>query len=617
MAAWSQQKIGSTAAAWVVRAGLAAGLALPLVACGTAETAPTAATSDSQEAPDGSAADGQGQDGAQDAAPSDGAAADATDGADPEVLSDVGLAELPSDDGGANLDSAIDLDTAIELDTAIDPDSTGNPDGATIADAANSDAAADAVDAAADVSKVTCTPGVQSCEGPKLKSCLPKGDGYVLSNCFPGTTCSNGKCVAVANNLIIAFDTSGSMSEAVKVGGVNKCTSGYTTWPDCEYVKAEYATGCTRMGVSKYVFKQALSKIDESLVHMAMLRFPQKVSANISSSCTSGGYSGSSTISGDGGQQSIGPTDPPWFWTGLQEIMCVPFPKNKAETVKDAMTLWMDGLETKGPPANPELRPNGGTPIGKTLFYVGEYIRNMVVIDGKPCSDDASCGNVNYVCKDSVCVDPNRSCRETVVVLFTDGGEGNSNSFFAPWVQAKRLGTGLGCKTDGDCVGGATCQTFKSCTGVSGNLTKCLADSDCKSGSKCTDATQCMPTEEVTGWYCSKGMAPCLPDAQPGSPAHCAGGQCVQDPRMALTAKATKDQDNVLRSFDGKPFQVRVIVVDISGDVSASAVKGSASIAIAGAGKLLGADASDPQAMISTLNSAFDIKHKKVCGITQ
>ena len=86
---------------------------------------------------------------------------------------------------------------------------------------------------------------------------------------------------------------------------------------------------------------------------------------------------------------------------------------------------------------------------------------------------------------------------------------------------------------------------------------------------------------------------------------------------MGLTAKATNDQDNVLRSFDGKPFQVRVIIVDISGDVSANAVKGSASIAIAGAGKLLGADASDPQAMITTLNSAFDIKHKKVCGITQ
>jgi hypothetical protein len=83
---------------------------------------------------------------------------------------------------------------------------------------------------------------------------------------------------------------------------------------------------------------------------------------------------------------------------------------------------------------------------------------------------------------------------------------------------------------------------------------------------------------------------------------------------MALYAKATKDEDNVLRSFDGKPFQVRVIVVDISGSANASDIKGSASIAIAGAGKLLGADASDPQALISTLDSAFDIKQKKVCG---
>ena len=65
---------------------------------------------------------------------------------------------------------------------------------------------------------------------------------------------------------------------------------------------------------------------------------------------------------------------------------------------------------------------------------------------------------------------------------------------------------------------------------------------------------------------------------------------------MALYAKATKDEDNVLRSFDGKAFQVRVIVVDISGSTNVSDIKGSASIAIAGAGKLLGADASDPTA---------------------
>lgn len=532
---------------------------------------------------------------------------------------DAALQDLGSDSAADSqlLDTAVDIELDIGDDTtAAVSDAIALSDAASQgADAASADAGGDAaVDAASDVSVITCTPGAQTCEGAKLKTCLPKGGGYVLSNCFPGTTCYEGKCVAVANNLIIAFDSSGSMTDAVKVGGVAKCSGNYNSWPDCEYVKPEYATGCTRMGVSKYVFKQALSKIDESLVHMALFRFPQKVNSSISSSCSSGGYSGNSSISGDGSQQSIGPTDPAWFWNGLAEIMCVGFPKDKAEKVKDSMVLWMDGKESKGPPVDPELRATGGTPIGKTLFYIGEYIKNRVVIGGKPCTDDASCGNVNYQCKAGKCADPNRSCRETVVVLFTDGGESNSNSFFAPWVQAKRLGTGLGCKVDGDCVGGASCQNFKSCINNAGNLTKCISDSDCKTGSKCTEATQCMPKEEVTGWYCSKGMAPCLPDALPGSAAHCAGGQCVQDPRMALYAKATKDEDNVLRSFDGKPFQVRVIVVDISGSTNASDIKGSASIAIAGAGKLLGADASDPQALISTLDSAFDIKQKKVCG---
>lgn len=523
--------------------------------------------------------------------------------------------------GDDSADAAAELgggDDSAALDGAAPDGDDALSDALPLADASSPDGdtgdAVDAVDAAGDASAVTCTPGTQTCEGAKLKTCLPKGGGYVLSNCFPGTTCYDGKCIAVANNLIIAFDSSGSMTDAVKVGGVAKCSGNYNQWPDCEYVKPEYATGCTRMGVSKYVFKQALTKIDEALVHMALFRFPQKINASISSSCSSGGYSGNSTISGDGSQQAIGPTDPPWFWNGLGEILCVGFPKDKTEKVKDAMVSWMDGKESKGPPVDPELRATGGTPIGKTLFYIGEYIKNRVVIDGKPCSDDASCGNVNYQCKAGKCVDPNRSCRETVVVLFTDGGESNSNSFFAPWVQAKRLGTGLACKVDGDCVGGATCQKFGACVNNAGNLTKCINDSDCKTGSKCQETTQCMPKEEVTGWYCSKGMAPCLPDAQPGSAAACTAGQCVQDPRMGLTAKANKDEDNVLRSFDGKPFQVRVVVVDISGSTNPSDVKGSASIAIAGAGKLLGADASDPQALITTLDSAFDIKQKKVCG---
>lgn len=540
-------------------------------------------------------------------------ATDSSAAADAMARSDLGAADQ---DAAAPADvAAVDAqEPDVGLADSEAPDSTVTDAApADIAPASDGAAAADAADIAGDVSEVKCTPGEKACEGPKLKSCLPKGNGWSISNCYPGTTCGGGKCIPVAANLIIAFDTSGSMSDPVKQGGVNKCPSGYSTWPDCEYTDPKFAGGCTRMGVSKAVFKQALSKIDESLVHMALFRFPQTSSSTSFPTCESGYYNGNDKITADNGAQSVGDASPLWYWNGLKEIMCVPFPPNAATNVKDAMALWMDGKESKGPPANPELRPDGSTPLGKTMFYLGEYIRNRVVIDGRECTDDESCHNVNYHCQAGKCVDPNRSCRETVVVLFTDGGESNSNSFFAPWVQAKRLAMGLGCDTDADCSGGATCQSIKNCKNDKGILVNCLADSDCAKGGKCLANTLCLPKETITGFFCSKGLTPCVPGAAVGDAAFC-DGVCVPDPRPGLVVKASNMADNVLRSPDGKPFSVKVIVVDISGSTSASDISGSASIAISGGGKLLGADAGDPDALLQSLDAAFDIKTKKVCG---
>ena len=80
-----------------------------------------------------------------------------------------------------------------------------------------------------------------------------------------------------------------------------------------------------------------------------------------------------------------------------------------------------------------------------------------------PCDADADCHNANYVCDKGKCKDPLRSCRDTVVILFTDGGESANNDYDSPWVQAKRMSIGLGCDSDADCVGGATCQSVQQC----------------------------------------------------------------------------------------------------------------------------------------------------------
>ncbi len=377
---------------------------------------------------------------------------------------------------------------------------------------------------------------------------------------------------------------------------------------------------------------------------MSLFRFPQTGGqCGVSCSCTSGGYSGDSTIKGDGNAQMVVDSSS-WFWNNVNQIMCVAFPKASGEQTKAAIGKWMDNVQDA---ANPELRATGGTPIGKSLFYIGEYIRNKVVVDGKACKVDDDCGNANYACDLSACKDATcqgackdaaRSCRDTIVILFTDGGETSSNSYFGPWIQAKRMAMGLGCATDADCVGDASCQKISECVGGGTQLGSGVlcnpgnGNADCvdeKSGMKtCATFQQCMPKAQASNYQCSEGATACLPTCvggatggcvqapKPGedpSPAYCSG-QCTRDPRLRLTATATESKNNVLRSPDGKPFAVRLYVVDI-GSVSAEDVKNSMSLAISGGGKLLGADASDPVQFLGALEKAFDLKNKNVCGV--
>ena len=242
-----------------------------------------------------------------------------------------------------------------------------------------------------------------------------------------------------------------------------------------------------------------------------------------------------------------------------------------------------------------------------------------------PCDADADCHNANYVCDKGKCKDPLRSCRDTVVILFTDGGESADNAYDSPWVQAKRMSIGLGCDTDADCVGGATCQSLQECAGSSATTlatgTPCVVDGDCPAKTTCQTFKQCMPKLEdvVTGHFCSKGATPCLPGAPAklddgkDNPAYCAG-QCTPDPRKRVTVKSKLPEHNVLRTPDGKPFGVKLFVVDI-GSTSADDIQHSMELAISGNGKLLGASASDPAAFLGALNEAFDLKTKAVCGI--
>jgi len=459
---------------------------------------------------------------------------------------------------------------------------------------------------------IICKPGEQKCAGAMLATCTPTGDGWAKNPCFPGSYCRGGGCGPVENNLLIAFDTSGSMAATVK--GVS-CTK--QVFPNCDPAKS-----CTRMAVSKLTFATALGSVDEKTTRLALFRFPQQMASTSASTCKQGHYKGFNRLSGDTTHEQHVDAKSGWYWDSLHEVLCVPYPTDKAEALvgKKSIARWMDGKEkiaalgkscgnaskicVPDPKcgdgaccskacwshAEPELRSNGSTPIGKTLFYIGEYFRNRVVIDGKPCIVTADCASPNYQCQQGRCVDPARDCRQNVIVLFTDGGQANDPSnFFAPQVAAKRLRYGLGCKNNKDCAGGAICKVDK-----------------------------CLPAGG-TGYHCMATSKPCKPGIKdPKHEHHCPGlgkqaPACLADTIHLTSAQAKLWPDNVLRSPDGKPFSVTVHVVDISGALS---LKNSFYLSIAGGGRMLTADIADSSALLSVLESAFDMKNKKVCGST-
>jgi hypothetical protein len=110
---------------------------------------------------------------------------------------------------------------------------------------------------------------------------------------------------------------------------------------------------------------------------------------------------------------------------------------------------------------NPELRALSGTPLGRSMFYAGEYYRRHVYKEGNPCETDEDCGNVNYYCDEGTCHDPYRKCRPNQILLFTDGEESpatTTGEFHNPRVQAKRFRYGLCCDTDDDCFEGSICE---------------------------------------------------------------------------------------------------------------------------------------------------------------
>lgn len=320
--------------------------------------------------------------------------------------------------------------------------------------------------------------------------CDGTGTAVQQVTCPPGFACYDGFCNPIRHNVFVVFDTSGSMYDSVNCDWSGPFCE--QDWPICEKPNAIFSL----LGKCKKAFATVFAEQQQGTkVNFALFRFPQSVSSS-NPDCTSGHFASKNKMTGDGGQH-VSPEGPDsWFEKNMHEVVAVPFPATADGGNLDDCLLWVDFWEELLPDetspctgsaecpggvcknlpvvgkvchfhTNPELRADGWTPLGRTMFYAGEYVRKFAVVEGKPCEADADCGNANYRCNtDGTCADPLRHCRENVMLLFTDGEETEANSissFYHPVVQAKRFRYGLGCASDDDCIDDATCGPSDYC----------------------------------------------------------------------------------------------------------------------------------------------------------
>jgi len=454
---------------------------------------------------------------------------------------------------------------------------------------------------------------VVGCDGFDKEICNSIGTGTFTIPCGGGMVCDAGECKPVAPNIIMLVDTSGSMNWMSNGKGPDDCFGGNCppwNFPNCD----SSDNPKTRLGLVKAALQNIVGSDVADDLRLALQRFPQVPFTDddffgFGPVCEGGywEYSPGIVMTGDGNQKKTQLGS--WFTQGIDEILPVPFPSSGATDLA-VLGQWFDFTETVGATAgscwdadqcgggpcldgkchfysNPELRAVGATPIGKSLFYAGEYLRHFVLVQGKSCQDDVDCGSPHHTCVDGACHDPFAECRPNVVIAFTDGAETQNvhiDDFFHPRVQAKRMHYGLGCDGDSDCLADATCV---------GSI--------------------CRPPEGVlneAALACETGGLPCGVTADCPDPCETFGGCQGYCLPAGVDVVDNVFDANVATDWSGNPVSVTIHVVDASGVPGANLL-----VARYGGGQHFSVDLEDPDALVSTFGTLLgDAKSGASCG---
>jgi MYXO-CTERM domain-containing protein len=219
-------------------------------------------------------------------------------------------------------------------------------------------------------------------------------------------------------NILVVFDTSGSMLDGANKDGSTLCGGAGTT---------------SRIFSLKKAMRDALAEVGTDEANFGLLRYPELEVPSQSPVCSQGHYNNDKTTAlpvgctaGCGNSCECGCRMPthstettygPWFDNGYRSALVVDVTQRPAGLKPVAADFdpadgniadvyrWIDNTEdtTTGTSiSDPELRTHANwyTPIGRSLFYARMYFDNYV----KPA-------------------DPKASCRTNIVIFVTDGAE--------------------------------------------------------------------------------------------------------------------------------------------------------------------------------------------------
>ncbi|MCA9517621.1 MAG: hypothetical protein KC635_21925, partial [Myxococcales bacterium] len=192
----------------------------------------------------------------------------------------------------------------------------------------------------------------------------------------PGKACYEGQCEFLRHNVLLVFDTSGSMWDyidppsAVAQNPSDCANTGapcLDPFPACD----DPEDPLTLITLAKRVFAESVQTSIGAFAQFALQRFPQVEAGSNPANCSLGWYTVPDPPVLTGDDDAWATTAGGWFDQHLREAFVVPFPVRNNLDNGDDLLEWLDNVESLGASETP-CNGNADCGTGRCALLNGE-----------------------------------------------------------------------------------------------------------------------------------------------------------------------------------------------------------------------------------------------------